>query len=200
MVRERSRHRRPAGRGCAPADGINFARPGKRKLAFYPEKPLGKVLGDAVATPPLAEPMATLARRAIAGCVAAFARRRTAAVEEPEVVIGLSDFGPIDPERPIMLRSPALDGGIELLGGRRSRDPPRCAHSRRKAGDRRLGPGCRGRARRRLFLGFAGRCRTALATAIRPPEPTIGKGEPSFLPCLRRRSAPRQPRRRRLRR
>ena len=93
------------------ADGINLARPGKRKLAFYAEKPLGKLLGDAVATPQPADPLAD--RR---NDTTPFGPMIAPLAEEAEVVIGPSDLGPIDPGRPISLRSPALDGGAELLG------------------------------------------------------------------------------------
>ena len=130
-------------------DGINLAKAGKRKLAFYAEKPLGKVLGDAVVTPPLA------ADATLAGELTPDGRRRwpgdETAEEEPEVVIGLSDLGPIDPSRPIMLRSPALDGGTEILGANPA-TRHECPHGRRKAGDRGIAPVAMAGSRRRFFL------------------------------------------------
>ncbi|TGQ71165.1 DUF459 domain-containing protein [Mesorhizobium sp. M00.F.Ca.ET.186.01.1.1] len=77
-------------------DGINVSKAGKRKLAFYTEKPLMKILG-------LAAP----------GSVAPAAAPAGAPVEAP---------GPaaapivIDRTAPMLLSDPALDGGTELLG------------------------------------------------------------------------------------
>ncbi|TPK90043.1 DUF459 domain-containing protein [Mesorhizobium sp. B2-4-17] len=77
-------------------DGINVSKAGKRKLAFYTEKPLMKILG-------LAAP----------GGVAPAAAPAGAPVEAP---------GPaavpivIDRTPPMLLSDPAFDGGTELLG------------------------------------------------------------------------------------
>ncbi|MFD2058239.1 DUF459 domain-containing protein [Mesorhizobium calcicola] len=77
-------------------DGINVSKAGKRKLAFYTEKPLMKILG-------LAAPGSVAPATAPAG----------APVEAP---------GPaaapivIDRTAPMLLSDPALDGGSELLG------------------------------------------------------------------------------------
>lgn len=77
-------------------DGINVSKAGKRKLAFYTEKPLMKILG-------LAAPGGVAPATAPAG----------APVEAP---------GPaaapivIDRTAPMLLSDPALDGGSELLG------------------------------------------------------------------------------------
>ncbi len=77
-------------------DGINVSKAGKRKLAFYTEKPLMKILG-------LAAPGSVTPATAPTG----------APVEAP---------GPaaapivIDRTAPMLLSDPALDGGSELLG------------------------------------------------------------------------------------
>lgn len=76
------------------SDGINFTAAGKRKIAFYAEKPLAKLLGlseggSAVAGLPLPE----------AGI-------------DPRAPVA------IDRTLPIALNDPALDGGSELLGAR----------------------------------------------------------------------------------
>ena len=77
-------------------DGINVSKAGKRKLAFYTEKPLMKILG-------LAAPGGVVPATAPAG----------APVEAP---------GPaaapivIDRTAPMLLSDPALEGGSELLG------------------------------------------------------------------------------------
>lgn len=77
-------------------DGINITKAGRRKIAFYTERPLTKILGltttDAEDAPhtPAGEP-----------------------VREPETE------GPpaaIDRTQPMLLSDPALDGGSELLG------------------------------------------------------------------------------------
>ncbi|MFC5386159.1 DUF459 domain-containing protein [Aquamicrobium segne] len=74
-------------------DGINMTRAGRRKVAFYTEKPLLKLLG-------LASPNATAA--------------------EPELLAPATDSVEhpvnIDRTQPMLLNDPALDGGIELLG------------------------------------------------------------------------------------
>ena len=64
---------------------------GKRKLAFYTEKPLKRLLGDIIdpnIAPSLSAPMAAV----------------------PGVII------PTDRTQPMALSDPALDGGAELLG------------------------------------------------------------------------------------
>ncbi|TGQ76997.1 DUF459 domain-containing protein, partial [Mesorhizobium sp. M2D.F.Ca.ET.206.01.1.1] len=77
-------------------DGINVSKAGKRKLAFYTEKSLVKILG-------LAAP----------GSVAPTAAPAGAPVEAPG-----SAAAPIviDRTQPMLLSDPALDGGTELLG------------------------------------------------------------------------------------
>lgn len=74
------------------ADGINFTSAGKRKLAFYAEKPLAKILGLSATGVPVAS------------------------LGLPEVQIDPNNPLPVDRTLPISLNDPALDGGIELLG------------------------------------------------------------------------------------
>lgn len=76
-------------------DGINFTAAGKRKLAFYAEKPLRKILGEAGSSDVAALPSAKLP---------------------------LGSQENVDPSKivrtaPISLADPGLDGGAELLGG-----------------------------------------------------------------------------------
>lgn len=78
-------------------DGINMTRAGKRKLAFYAERPLLKILG-------LAAPDGNPALSAPAG---------VPAVVNPD---GTVSPAAIDRTPPMLLSDPALDGGIELLG------------------------------------------------------------------------------------
>lgn len=74
-------------------DGVNFTKAGKRKLAFYAEKPLNKILGVTNAPgAPASGPMAAL----------------------PGPQQG--PVKPVDRTPPISLNDPALDGGSELLG------------------------------------------------------------------------------------
>ncbi|MER8673646.1 DUF459 domain-containing protein [Mesorhizobium sp. M0037] len=77
-------------------DGINVSKAGKRKLAFYTEKQLAKILG-------LAAPGSVVTAAAPAG----------APVEAPSL-----PAAPIVVDRtvPMLLNDPALDGGTELLG------------------------------------------------------------------------------------
>ncbi|MFU0505414.1 SGNH/GDSL hydrolase family protein [Pseudaminobacter sp. NGMCC 1.201702] len=82
-------------------DGINLTRAGKRKLAFYAEKPLNKMLGET--TSPNAAATAPAALPALA----------------PD---GGGVPAPIDRTVPISLNDPELDGGTELLGARPSAD------------------------------------------------------------------------------
>ncbi|MBN9219968.1 MAG: DUF459 domain-containing protein [Mesorhizobium sp.] len=77
-------------------DGINVSKAGKRKLAFYTEKPLMKILG-------LAGP----------GGVAPAAAPAGAPVEAPAPAAAPIV---IDRTQPMLLSDPALDGGAELLG------------------------------------------------------------------------------------
>ncbi|UUP16877.1 DUF459 domain-containing protein [Nitratireductor thuwali] len=76
------------------SDGINFTRPAKRKAAFYVEKPLNKLLGDAVA--PDIEQF-DIQNLPMPGLLTI----------EPEM---------IDRTGPISLAGPELDGNTELLG------------------------------------------------------------------------------------
>jgi hypothetical protein len=75
-------------------DGINLTRPGKRKLAFFAEKPLAKLLEETGAPG-----VATLAPA-------------SAAAPVPAAV----DIGSIKRTEPVSLQDPELDGGAELLG------------------------------------------------------------------------------------
>lgn len=77
-------------------DGINVSKAGKRKLAFYTEKPLAKILG-------LAAPGSVVTAAAPAG----------APVEAPSLPAAPSV---VDRTVPMLLNDPALDGGTELLG------------------------------------------------------------------------------------
>lgn len=77
-------------------DGINVSKAGKRKLAFYTEKPLLKILG-------LAAPGSVAPTTAPAG-----APVETPAPAAAPIVI--------DRTQPMLLSDPALDGGTELLG------------------------------------------------------------------------------------
>ena len=77
-------------------DGINVSRAGKRKLAFYTEKPLLKILG-------LTAPGSVITPSAPAG----------APVEAPAPAAAPIV---IDRTAPMLLSDPALDGGSELLG------------------------------------------------------------------------------------
>jgi len=77
-------------------DGINVSKAGKRKLAFYTEKPLMKILG-------LAGPGSVAPATAPAG----------APVEAPAPAAAPIV---IDRTAPMLLSDPALDGSTELLG------------------------------------------------------------------------------------
>lgn len=77
-------------------DGINVSKAGKRKLAFYTEKPLMKILG-------LTTPGSAVTVSAPAGAPV------EAPAPAPVPVI-------VDRTVPMLLNDPALDGGSELLG------------------------------------------------------------------------------------
>ena len=93
-------------------DGINLARPGKRKVAFYAERPLYKLLG----IDPAALAAAPTETRSPYRMMGPFGPTEAAQPSDIDIVVGLNETGPIDPARPVALRTPALDGGIELLG------------------------------------------------------------------------------------
>ncbi|MEP9389792.1 DUF459 domain-containing protein [Mesorhizobium sp. KR9-304] len=94
------------------ADGINLARPGKRKVAFYVEKPLYKLLGQ----DPAAPAVASTSTRSPYRLMGPFGPVEPQEPSDVDVVVDANEVGPIDPARPILLRTPALDGGVELLG------------------------------------------------------------------------------------
>ncbi|HEY6631913.1 MAG TPA: DUF459 domain-containing protein [Rhizobiaceae bacterium] len=94
-------------------DGINLARPGKRKVAFYAERPLYKILGM---DPAALAAAATAETRSPYRMMGPFGPTETAQPADIDIVADPNETGPIDPARPIALRTPALDGGIELLG------------------------------------------------------------------------------------
>ncbi|MBN9250296.1 MAG: hypothetical protein BGO03_10920 [Mesorhizobium sp. 61-13] len=105
-------------------DGINFTRAGKRKLAFYTEKPLLKILGltSPVATAPALTPMGL-------------------SVESPaEATVPVN----IDRTPPMLLNDPALDGGTDLLGAAPANTSP--AGASRIVGARDEKPASPGRA------------------------------------------------------
>lgn len=95
-------------------DGINLARPGKRKVAFYAEKPLYKVLGEDPAAP--SAEAAALAARPAYRLFGPFGPSEPQEPADLDVIVDPNEVGPIDPARPVALRTPALDGGTELLG------------------------------------------------------------------------------------
>ena len=94
------------------ADGINLARPGKRKVAFYAEKPLFKLLG----IDPAAPAATALSTRSPYRIMGPFGPVESQAPSDIDVVVDPNELGPLDPARPVALRTPALDGGVELLG------------------------------------------------------------------------------------
>ena len=95
-------------------DGINLARPGKRKVAFYAEKPLYKLLGIDPAAPAAA---ATRFRHGSPyRIMGPFGPLEDEQPSDIDVVVDPNELGPLDPARPVALRTPALDGGVELLG------------------------------------------------------------------------------------
>jgi hypothetical protein len=94
-------------------DGINLARPGKRKIAFFAEKPLYKVLGGDLAAAGAA--VASAIRPAFR-MYGPFGPSELPEPADLDVVVDPNEVGPIDPARPVALRTPGLDGGVELLG------------------------------------------------------------------------------------
>lgn len=87
-------------------DGINLSKAGKRKMAFYAEKPLYKILGIA----PSGAPIPGVAALPQAG---------------PQSHV------PVDRTLPISLNDPELDGGAELLGQKvEPKDKPNTAAER----------------------------------------------------------------------
>ncbi len=84
-------------------DGINVTKAGKRKIAFYAEKSLRRLLGDA-ARPGL---------------------RHAGQRSLPELTACAAKIAAIDPRhRPLRLTDPALDGGADLLGDRQAETLP----------------------------------------------------------------------------
>jgi hypothetical protein len=75
-------------------DGINMTAAGKRKIAFYVEKPLNKILGETTGGEPVALAPADL----------------------PAISPEGPNAAPVDRTVPISLADPQLDGGTELLG------------------------------------------------------------------------------------
>lgn len=73
------------------SDGINFTRPGRRKAAFYTEKPLAKILGGGGVNAPAVQFLGT--------------------------GNGAADPLTVDRTVPVSLMDPELDGGGELMGG-----------------------------------------------------------------------------------
>lgn len=76
------------------ADGINVTRAGRRKIAFYAEKPLRKILGDAAAPD-----VGTLGPENL-----------------PQLRLDPLNSPNIDRTAPVAFDDPDLDGGSELLG------------------------------------------------------------------------------------
>jgi len=83
-------------------DGINLTQAGKRKLAFYAEKPLNKILGLTTST----------------GTAAGAPALPVLTPEEQKAA-------PVDRTVPISLNDPELDGGTELLGANVGKAGPR---------------------------------------------------------------------------
>ena len=92
-------------------DGINLARPGKRKVAFYAEKPLYKLLGQDPSAPATA-----LSTRSPHGPMGPFGPAEIELPSDIDVVVNPNELVPLDASRPVFLRTPGLDGGEELLG------------------------------------------------------------------------------------
>jgi len=95
-------------------DGINLARPGKRKVAFYAEKPLYKALGeDPAASVATAMPSGPRSAYRLFGPFGPAEQQETANLD---IAVDPNEVGLVDPARPVALRTPALDGGETLLG------------------------------------------------------------------------------------
>src|SRR5690606_32634669 len=77
------------------SDGINFTKAGKRKLAFYVEKEIRRLLGDAAADGPGLQ----------------------GDLKDLVVATPPAEDAEITKTQPISLADPALDGGTALLGG-----------------------------------------------------------------------------------
>ncbi|MBL8580353.1 MAG: DUF459 domain-containing protein [Mesorhizobium sp.] len=95
-------------------DGINFARPGKRKIAFYAEKPLYRILGEDPAVQ--GATTANLAARPAYRMFGPFGPSDSLDQAELDVAVDPNEAGPVNTARPVALRTPGLDGGVELLG------------------------------------------------------------------------------------
>jgi len=94
------------------SDGVNFTRAGKRKLAFYAEKPLAKFLGLSPSGTPAAE-------------IAALPDLKG----DPRAPL------PVDRTVPMLLDDPQLDGGTELLGAAVPASASRATTERTAIGD-----------------------------------------------------------------
>ncbi len=94
-------------------DGINLARPGKRKIAFYAEKPLYKLLG---LDPTAAAAATAVAPRSPYRIMGPFGPAEVELPSDIDVVVNPNELAPLDASRPVFLRTPGLDGGEELLG------------------------------------------------------------------------------------
>lgn len=129
-------------------DGINMTQAGKRKVAFYTEKPLLKLLG-------LASPNAMPADPVL-----------------PQPVPGVPDEpqSPVDIDRtpPMLLSDPALDGGTELLGASL---PSKGEAARKIEDERETGKASPGRADDFTWPPFTWRPQNEAATAS-PAETT----------------------------
>lgn len=100
-------------------DGINLTAAGKRKLAFYAEKPLNKILGET----------------ASAGVASSVPALPVLAPDAPA-----APAAPVDRTVPISLSDPELDGGSELLGAPASL-PSASADKKLAAQENRPAPG-----------------------------------------------------------
>lgn len=94
-------------------DGINLARPGKRKIAFYAEKPLYKLLG---LDPTAAAAATAVAPRSPYRIMGPFGPAEVELPSDIDIVVNPNELAALDASRPVFLRTPGLDGGEELLG------------------------------------------------------------------------------------
>lgn len=94
-------------------DGINFARPGKRKIAFYAERPLYRLLGG---DPSALASSGSLATRPAYRMFGPFGPSDLQDRPELDIAVDPNSVGLLDPTRPAALRTPGLDGGEELMG------------------------------------------------------------------------------------